>query len=93
MVVKGPCNLTNQQAAIAWKNVLKELAEKYPEYLKYCEMTPRPTTKIFMVVNDVCLTRIQCAKNVDSVNILNGDFIVEVDETTQEVGSFIDVPW
>ncbi len=92
-VVGGPCDLTEQQKAIAWKNVTYALTENYPEVLKYCETEVTPNSQIFIVVNDVCRTYITCVKTVDGVDILHGKFIVKVDETTQEVRGIHDVPW
>ena len=93
IVVGGPCDLTEQQKAIVWKNVTDALTENYPEVLKYCETEVTPSSQTFIVVNDVCRAYITCVKTVDGVDILHGDFIVEVDETTQEVRGFYDVPW
>ena len=93
MVIGGPCNLTEQQKDIAWKNVLEAVKEKYPEHSKYCETRRSHTTKMFIVVNDVCRAYVTCVKTVDGVVVLRGKFRVEVDETTLEVRRFINVAW
>lgn len=92
-VMGGTCKLTEQQKDIAWKNVIEALAEKYPEHLKYCEVKPTTYARTLVVVNGICRANVACAKTVDGVDILHGDFIMEVDETTQEVQGFIDVAW
>jgi hypothetical protein len=92
-VIGGPCKLTERQKDIAWKNVIEALAETYPEHLKYCEVKPTTYARTLVIVNGICRANVACVKTVDGVDILHGDFTVEVDETTQEVRGFIDVAW
>ena len=91
--VEGPCDLTDQQRHTAWKNVTKAVAEKYPLVAEYCETDIVPNVKAFIVVDGVCRTNVACVKTVDGVDIMHGDFIVVIDETTQEVREFNGVPW
>jgi len=49
--IQGPCNLTEQQKAVAWGNILKVLTEKYPGLSKYCETELAPGTTKFTIVN------------------------------------------
>ena len=92
-IVGGSCGLTTYWSFIVGKNVTDALTENYPEVLKYCETKVTPNSRTFIVVNDVCRAYIRCVKTVDGVDILHGNFIVEIDETTQEVRGFYDVPW
>ena len=92
MVIKGPCKLTNQQKDIVWKNALEAVADEYPEHSKYCEPLRSLTRNQFLIVNDICLASVPCAKTVDGVEILHGNFIVGINETTYEV-RVLDVAW
>jgi len=88
--IQGPCDLTEQQKAVAWDNVLEALVERYPGLPKYCETE---TANNFTIVNGVCRTHVSCLKTVDGVDVLRGDFIVELDESTQRVLKVIDATW
>ena len=91
--IGGPCDLTDQQRHTTWKNVTNTLTEKYPLVLEYCETDIAPSIKSFIVVDGKCRTKIACVKTVDGVDIMHGDFVVIIDETTQEVKEIHGVPW
>ena len=78
---------------MSWNNVSVAVTKQYPELSKYCEMSPEPSTKTFMVANDACRVGIKCEKTVDGVAILKEVLIVEIDETTLEVLEITSVPW
>lgn len=91
--IEGLCDLTDQQRHTAWKNVTKAVTEKYPLVSEYCETDIVPNIKAFIVVNGECRTNVACVKTVDGVDILQGDFIIVIDEATQEVREINGVPW
>ena len=87
------CGLTERQKDVLWKKILVSLTDEYPKHSKYCEREHSPTTKSFIAINGICHAYVRCKKTVDGVEILQGYFIVEVDEKALEVTSFIDVAW
>lgn len=88
--IQGPCDLTEQQKAVAWENVLEVLTEKYPGLPRYCETEH---ANKFTIVNGVCRTFVSCLKTADGVDVLRGDFKVELDEHTQKVRKVVDATW
>ena len=91
--IEGPCDLTDQHRYTAWKNVTRALTEKHPQASEYCETDIAPSAKTFIVVDGECRTIVACVKTFDGVDIIHGDFIVVIDEPTQEVREFKGVPW
>jgi hypothetical protein len=90
---EGACDLSNQQKEKAWKNVTDELINRYPDHAPYCETEDPASSKLFSVVDGECRVYIACAKPVNGGYLLHGDWIVTINEKTQEVISFYDVVW
>jgi hypothetical protein len=92
-IVRASDQVTEQQREVARGNVLEVLTEKYPGLSKYRGTEPAPNAKKFTIVNGVRRTYVSCIKTVDGEDILRGDFIVELDESTQELRWVLDAKW
>ena len=87
------CALDSEQKEMAWRNVIDTLIQRYPEHSKYCETEALASSKMFAVQNDECQVYLACAKSVNGSSLLHGDWIVTINEQTQEVIEFHDVVW
>ncbi|KAA9129667.1 hypothetical protein F3N42_14985 [Marinihelvus fidelis] len=91
--VGGRCKLTGEQRDRAWINFIKTISKDHPDFLRHCDPKLYPQWNSMRLVNDVCRASVACAKNVDGVDILRGEFVVEVDQETQEIQRVLEVPW
>lgn len=87
------CALNAEQKEVAWQNVVEALIQEYPEHSQYCETEALASSKLFTVLNGECRVYLACAKSANGSTLLHGDWIVTVNEKTQEVIAFYDVAW
>ncbi len=92
-VVGRRCKLTGEQRDRAWINFIKTISKDHPDFLRHCDAKLYPQWNSMKLVDDVCLASVACAKTVDGVDILRGDFVVAIDLDTQEIQRVIEVPW
>ena len=87
------CNFDEKQKEIAWSNVVNSLIMNYPEHSKYCEINEPASSQTFNVVSGECRVYLGCTGTVEGHMLSHGDWVVTINEATQEVIEFHDVTW